>query len=94
MTSNRPEASTGALPFNISPAHACSHQCCWRRREAIHLLEIVTTANPGDRRAQGALRQAHLNLRNKAIATTNNTYEIDWLSLRIRQIDVLLTQEN
>ena len=34
-----------------------------------------------------------MNLRDEAIATTNNTYEIDWLSLRIRQIDALLAAE-
>ena len=64
-----------------------------RNVEAIHLLEIVTTADPAHRRAQEALRRAHVNLRDEAIATTNNTYEIDWLSLRIRQIDALLAAE-
>jgi alkyl sulfatase BDS1-like metallo-beta-lactamase superfamily hydrolase len=71
-----------------------AHSAAGQDIEAIHLLEIVTTANPDDRRAQRALQQAHLNLRDKAIATTNNTYEIDWLSLRIRQIDVLLAGED
>lgn len=67
-----------------------AHVAAGRNIEAIHLLEIATTANPDHRRAQQALRQAHVNLRDEARATTNNTYEIDWLSLRIRQIDALL----
>lgn len=70
-----------------------AHIAAGRNVEAIHLLEIVTTADPGHRRAQAALRRAHVNLRDEAIATTNNTYEIDWLSLRIRQIDALLGAE-
>lgn len=70
-----------------------AHIAAGRNVEAIHLLEIVTTADPGQRRAQEALRRAHVNLRDEAIATTNNTYEIDWLSLRIRQIDELLGAE-
>jgi len=35
-----------------------------------------------------------VNLRDEAIATTNNTYEIDWLSIRIREIDAILAGEN
>jgi len=71
-----------------------AHVAAGRNIEAIHLLEIATTAAPRDARAQTALRQAHMNLRDEAIATTNNTYEIDWLSLRIREIDAILAGEN
>jgi len=33
MTYNRPEAATGALPFNILPAHAAATSAGWRRLE-------------------------------------------------------------
>ena len=67
-----------------------AHIAAGRNVEAVHLLEIATTADPQHARAQAAHKQALTNLRDAAIAGHNNTYEIDWLSLRERQIDEAL----
>jgi len=67
-----------------------AHIAAGRDIEAIHLLEIATIADPKHARAQAAHKRALTNLRDKAIAGHNNTYEIDWLSLRLKQIDETL----
>ena len=66
-----------------------AHLADGRNIEAIHLLEIVHEADPNHARGLAAHKRALTNMRDEAIATTNNTYEIDWLSYRLRTLDAL-----
>ena len=63
-----------------------AHLAAGRTIEAIHLLEIVEQADPKHARGLAAHEQALTTMRDAAIATTNNTYEIDWLSYRLREL--------
>jgi len=63
-----------------------AHLAAGRTIEAIHLLEIVEVAEPSHARGLAAHRKALTTMRDEAIATTNNTYEIDWLSYRLRAL--------
>lgn len=69
-----------------------AHIAAGRNVEAVHLLEIATTAEPLNRRAQQAHKKALGNLRERARATFNNTYEIDWLAYRMRLADEALAE--
>ena len=57
MTYNRPEAAADALPLNILPAHACSHQCFWRRREVLVMMMSAEEWVPA---ASASIRRAYL----------------------------------
>ena len=57
-----------------------------RTIEAIHLLEIVEVAEPTHAGGLAAHKKALTTMRDEALATTNNTYEIDWLSYRLRAL--------
>lgn len=64
-----------------------AHIAAGRNIEAVHLLEMVHEADPTHARGLAAHKQALTNMRDAAIATTNNTYEIDWLSYRLRTLE-------
>lgn len=67
--------------------HAKVHIAAGRDVEAIHLLEIATGGAPSHRGALEARRLALSNLQANARTTFQNTYEIDWLTYRIRETD-------
>ena len=58
--------------------------------EALHLLEIALAGDAKHRLALETRIAALSSLRDEAKATFNNTYEIDWLSLRIGQTEEAL----
>ena len=69
---------------------AASHVAEGRDLEALHLLEIALAGDAKHRLALETRIAALSSLRDEAKATFNNTYEIDWLSLRIGQTEEAL----
>ena len=84
------------MPARARVERAVAHRVV--RREPVELLGRVLLAQPprhlvvakhasAPPRGLAAHKQALTNMRDAAIATTNNTYEIDWLSYRLRTLE-------
>ena len=71
-------------------ARAGAHVEADRPLEALHLLEVALAGDPGHPEALSVRRAALSNLLEEALATHQNSYEIDWLSYRLRTTDEAL----
>lgn len=69
---------------------AAAHVAAGRNVHAMHLLELSTAADPTHRASLEVMRTALTNLREEAVATFNNTYEIDWLKYRLKATEEAL----
>ena len=85
----RPEIAALAGVDALTDA-AAAHVAAGRDLEALHLLEIALAGDPTHRRALETRRAALVSMREDVEATTKNTYEMDWLSYRIRVTDEAL----
>ena len=71
---------------------AREHTAAGRPVHALHLLDVATGAEPLHRGALEARREALARLRTEAESGLQNTYEMDWLSHRLRVTDEALAE--
>lgn len=69
---------------------AAEHVAAGRELEALHLLEVALAGDPAHRKALETRRAALKNLLDEARRSHQNTYEIDWLTYRLRVTDEAL----